>query len=235
MDNFTAAELDGNPHDLESPTHRSSGDDGFSMIELMVVLIVLAILLVIAVPTFLGTTAVADDRSAQSNLMTALIDARTQFQAGGQSYDVNGVSDPVALAGLLTSAQLSLTFHAGSLGPLITQGSSGSLSSISVGVSQDGDGLVMAAYSVPGNCFYIVDTPVQLSSQSASSPPYAGASNVTTSAESVPAGSIGLPSIVGTSYVEVKGDQTKSDCNAYQPKTSGPPATVRYLTSGFPN
>lgn len=235
MDLLTAAESDSSPHLPISPTHRSDGDDGFSMIELMVTLLVIGILLVIAVPTFLGTTAVADDRSAESNLATALVDAKTQFQSGGQTYDVNGASDPVALAGLLTSAQLSLTFRAGLLGPLVTQGSSGSLSSISVGVSQDGNGLVMAAYSVPGNCFYVVDNPAQLSVATALSPPYAGASVVTQSAQAAPAGSIGLPSNVGTNYVEVKGDTTKTDCNAYRPRTSGPPATVRYLTSGFPN
>ena len=66
----------------------------------MVVLLVMAILLLIAIPTYLGTTSAADDRSAQSNLVTALTDARTQFQDGGQTYFVHGVQDPGALAGV---------------------------------------------------------------------------------------------------------------------------------------
>jgi type II secretory pathway pseudopilin PulG len=203
------------------------------MVELMVALLIMGILLALAVPTFLGTTAVADDRSAQANLTTVLTDARTLYQSNGQSYDVKGISDPVALAGQLTSAQLSLTFHPA--GPLIPGGGSDSLSDVSVGVSSDGNGLVLAAYSLPGNCFYVVDTPVPLNAPVASSAPYVGASPVTTTAQLVPAGSLGLPSVVGTSFVEVKGDRTKADCNAYRPKSSGPPATVMYSKTAFPN
>jgi prepilin-type N-terminal cleavage/methylation domain-containing protein len=216
-------------------TARSHADHGFTMVELMVALLIMGILLALAVPTFLGTTAVADDRSAQANLTTVLTDARTLYQSNGQSYDVNGISNPVALAGQLTSAQLSLTFHPA--GPLIVGGGSDSLSDVSVGVSSDGNGLVLAAYSLPGNCFYVVDTPVALDASVASNAPYAhvGASPVTTTAQSVPAGSLGLPSVVGTSFVEVKGDRTKTDCNAYRPKSSGPPATVVYSRTAFPN
>ena len=50
-------------------------DAGFTLIELMVVLLILAILLAIAIPTFLGVTGGANDRAAQSNLNTALTTA----------------------------------------------------------------------------------------------------------------------------------------------------------------
>jgi len=210
-------------------------DAGFSMVELMVVLLVLAILLAIAVPTFLGTQNAADDRSAQSNLNSALTDAKSQFQNNGQTYFINGIRDSVAMANALGVSQLALTFKAGSTGPAITQGSSGSLSSISVGVSVDGNGLVLAAYSIPGNCFYAVDNAQNLVGPTASATPYTGTTAVTTTATAAPVGTIGLPTAAGTSYVEVKGDTTKTDCNAYSPRTSGPPATIRYLTSTFPN
>ena len=212
-----------------------STDEGFSMVELMVVLLVLSILLAIAIPTFLGTTATADDRSAQANLSTAFTDAKIQFQNNGQTYDVGGISDPAGLSTALNSAQLSLAFKAGSSGTLTNQGSSGVLSSISVGVSLDGNGLVMGAYSVPGNCFYVVDNTQTLSPGSIGVAPYLGTYPVTPAWTSpLTAGSIGLPTIVGTSYVEVKGDVTKTDCNANTPRTSGSPATVKYLTTGFP-
>ena len=42
----------------------------------MVVLLILAILLAIAIPTFLGVTKSANDRAAQSNLNTALVNAK---------------------------------------------------------------------------------------------------------------------------------------------------------------
>jgi len=212
-----------------------AGDDGFSLVELMVALLILSILLAIAVPTFLGTTATADNRSAQSNLNTALVDAKAQFESDGQTFFVNGVQNAPGMVNLLTGAQLSLAFHAGSTGTSTTQGSSGNLSTISVAVSSDGVGLVLGAFSVPGNCFYAVDNGGALSSAATGVPPYAGRTAVTATPRTAPAGTIGLPTIPGTSFVEVKGDTIKTDCNAYSPKTSGPPATVQYLTSGFPN
>jgi len=204
------------------------------MVELMVALLVLSILLAIAIPTFLGTTSAADDRSAQSNLNTALTDAKVQFQNGGQTYFVGGVQDPAGLSTALIAAQLSLTFKAGSTGTSTAQGSSGTLSDISVSVSADGDGLVMAAYSVPGNCFYVIDNTQSLSGASAAVAPYTGTTAVPTTATVAPVGTIGLPTSAGTAYAEVKGDVTKSDCNAFSPRTSGTPATIKYQKTGFP-
>jgi type IV pilus assembly protein PilA len=211
-------------------------DAGFSLVELMVVLLILGVLLSIAIPTFLGTQGAADDRSAQSNLNTALTDALTQYQNNGQTYWINGSANAVAFASALTSAQLSMSFMAGSSGTSTTQGSSNSLSNISVAVSADGNGLVLAAYSVPGNCFYVVENAQLLAGATASVAPYTGTTTVTTTRTPTPtAGTIGLPVGAGTSYVEVKGDTTKSDCNAATPKTNGSPATVQYLNTGFPN
>jgi type IV pilus assembly protein PilA len=209
-------------------------DAAFSMVELMVVLLVLGVLLAIAVPTFLGTQNAADDRSAQSNLNTTLTDAKTQFENNGQTYFINGVQDSAGFATSLTAAQLGLGFKAGSTGTAISQGSSGVLSSISVSVSADGNGLVLAAYSVPGNCFYVVDNAQALSGSTASVAPYAGTTAVTNTWTVAPVGTIGLPTAAGTSYIEVKGDTTKTDCNAYSPTTSGSPAAIKSQTAGFP-
>jgi len=212
----------------------ASGDDGFSLVELMIALVVLAILLAIAVPTFLGTTAVANNRSAQANLNTALTDAKAQYQSAGQTFYVNSVQDAAGFASLLTAAQLSMAFKAGSAGATVATGSSGSASSVSVSVSADGSGLVLAAYSLPGNCYYLIDNTGGLTAASKAVAPYTGATAVTTSPVAAAAGTIGLPTVIGESFVTVRGDATAADCNAYSPKTSGSPATVQYLTSGFP-
>lgn len=47
-------------------------DAGFTLIELMVVVLIIAILIAVAVPTFLGARERAQDSSAQSNLRNAL-------------------------------------------------------------------------------------------------------------------------------------------------------------------
>ena len=61
-------------------------DAGFTLIELMVVLLIMAILLAIAIPTFLGVTGSANDRAAQSNLNTALTSAKGVYESNQQSY-----------------------------------------------------------------------------------------------------------------------------------------------------
>ena len=54
-------------------------DDGFTLVELMVVVLVIAILIAIAIPTFLGARERAQDRAAQSNLRNALTSAKVWY------------------------------------------------------------------------------------------------------------------------------------------------------------
>ena len=59
------------------------GDRGFTLVELMVVVLVIAILLAIAIPTFLGARERSQDRSAQSNVRNALTAAKVAFSNDG--------------------------------------------------------------------------------------------------------------------------------------------------------
>ena len=61
-------------------------EEGFTLIELMVVLLIIAILLAIAIPTFLGVTNSASDRAAQSNLTNGLTEAKAIFQNNSSYY-----------------------------------------------------------------------------------------------------------------------------------------------------
>ena len=54
-------------------------EEGFTLIELMVVVLIIAILLAIAIPTFLGARERANDRAAQSNLRNALAAEKVYF------------------------------------------------------------------------------------------------------------------------------------------------------------
>ena len=58
---------------------RRDREDGFTLIELMVVVLIIAILIAIAIPTFLGARNRAQDRAAQSSLRNASTAAKTAY------------------------------------------------------------------------------------------------------------------------------------------------------------
>ena len=60
-------------------------ESGFSLIEVLVTLIVIAILLTIAIPSYLGLDGRASESAAQANLRTAL-PALTAYHADNDSY-----------------------------------------------------------------------------------------------------------------------------------------------------
>ncbi len=129
--------------------------------------------------------------------------------------------DSAAFATVLAQVQPSLTFKAVSPGNPAATASSGSLSVVSVAVSVDGNGVVMAAYSVPATVFYIVKTNAALSAASTSSPPYVGDHPVTEAA---------LPATGPLVFRQAPARATSMSeaipipliCNAYSPKISGP-------------
>ncbi len=198
----------------------AGADAGFTLIELMVVLLILAILLAIAIPTFLGVTKSANDRASQSNLNTALVNAKAQYQSGGQTYGTLATagSNAAALVPILSSAEGALTFG--------TTNSSGQ-GNISVSVSSDGNGVVLAAYSKSGNCFYVIDNAQAVSTTNTATTfaPYgtgAATHAVTAAPGAAPfAGSAAqalyFQTAAGTYYGETKTDTTQADCNASAP------------------
>jgi type IV pilus assembly protein PilA len=70
---------------LEFFHKRMKDDRGFTLIELMVVVLIIAILIAIAIPTFLGLRRRAQDRAAQSNLRNGLT-AGKAFYTDDETY-----------------------------------------------------------------------------------------------------------------------------------------------------
>jgi len=195
-------------------------DSGFTLIELMAVLLIMAILLAIAIPTFLGVSKSANDRAAQSNLNTAMLNAKATYQSNSQSY---GAPKPVNST-VLKSAEPGLSFTGGnSSGPGV----------VSVYPTADGKGMVLASLSKSNNCWYLVDNP---SGSTLPTGPFAaratGSVNVATTALRARTVVKFLDSKAGTIYVEVKGDAIPGDCRASAPVYAG--QAFEWSTAGFP-
>jgi type IV pilus assembly protein PilA len=118
-------------------------ESGFTLIELMVVLLIMAILLAIAIPTFLGVKGGAQDRSAQSDLANALLTAKTAYTNNG-SYTTVAAS----LVTILQSQEPELTFGvATATAP----------HQIEVAVAADGNAIILVDSSQSGNCWAVDD------------------------------------------------------------------------------
>jgi type IV pilus assembly protein PilA len=73
-------------------------DEGFTLIELMVVVLIIAILLAIAIPTFLGARARAQHRAAESNLRNALTAEKTVYTDAQAYVDTLTTTGPSVLS-----------------------------------------------------------------------------------------------------------------------------------------
>lgn len=118
-------------------------DDGFTLVELMVVVLIIAILLAIAVPTFLGARERANARAAQSNLRNALTNQLTFF-ADGQQF----TEDPAQLAALDPSQQYAVP-------PGGVPASGAGIYVDVVTTFRTGDTVVLGARTPDQRCFWI--------------------------------------------------------------------------------
>src|SRR6266852_5831743 len=132
---------------------RLHGDEGgFTLIELMVVVLIIAILLAIAIPTFLGARTRAQDRAAQSNLRNGLTGEKTYY-TDAQMYGSAAAGAPLAaLQGIEPAIKWTDTVAAG----IAAQGLVGILAqNVNDSAVATLDNVILGAKSASGTCFYL--------------------------------------------------------------------------------
>jgi type IV pilus assembly protein PilA len=115
-------------------------EEGFTLIELMVVVLIIAILIAIAIPTFLGARNRANSRAAQSSLRNALTAGKTIF-TDGQDYTQ-------ATVAALGTAEPALSFAAAGVA---------STDFKTVSVATTTGTFAAAAWGKDNVCYYIYD------------------------------------------------------------------------------
>jgi type IV pilus assembly protein PilA len=112
-------------------------ESGFSLIELMTVVLVIAVLLAIAVPTLMGAQTRASDRAAQASMHHALIAENIVF-TDNEQFSVSNAT--------LRTAEPRLTY--------VTTVPAKDSSEVYVGTDATYDVIVLGAQSRSGKCFW---------------------------------------------------------------------------------
>jgi len=119
---------------------RRRSEDGFTLVELLVILLIIGILIAILIPTFYGAVHRAQNRAAQTQVRNALTAEKT-------SYTDTAVytATPVALAAIEPSLNYVAT----------TPGAG--TRDVYVAVNGPGDTVVLGAQASSGSCFWLQD------------------------------------------------------------------------------
>lgn len=129
-------------------------DEGFTLIELMVVLLIIAILLAIAIPTFLGARNTANARSTQENLRNALTAEATNWTSN-QTFSSNlSAAEPSlkwSTAALVATDKGASTIYAKTYVETV----SGTTMTVAAGTGTADDGVELVGYAKDNNCYAI--------------------------------------------------------------------------------
>ncbi len=131
---------------LQHLKERRQDEKGFTLIELMVVVLIMGILMAIAIPTFLSTRGSANDASAKSNATNAFTNEKSYY-AANQIFEAANASE----AGATLDSSLPWGNPTSATNVVDATVTSTSCS------SSAGCAVLVSASSTSGNCFYIYD------------------------------------------------------------------------------
>jgi type IV pilus assembly protein PilA len=131
-------------------------EDGFTLIELMVVVMILAILIVMGMPTFLGVRARFQDRAAQTDLRNGVLSARILYTDSATFS--SATSGPTGLVTIVPN----MCYVAGTAAtPSVDTGAVACASGVgtgSISVSSSTTNFMAARLSASQSCFVILDS-----------------------------------------------------------------------------
>jgi type IV pilus assembly protein PilA len=130
----------------------AAADAGFTLIELMVVLLVMAILIAIAIPTFLGLTSSAKDRAAQTDATNAVHEAVATWSNNNQTFTNASFAS--------TAPEFTWSNDSSGSGVNLVNAATNTVSYWvgDAAATGDGDALILATYSKgSGRCWYAAE------------------------------------------------------------------------------